>query len=118
MSSLVQSLLFDALVIQSNISLGPLLLSSHVTGSILMMCIPFYLMQTASNIFSHMKTNQLFGMLSQHLKNFKLYGKKSVPYKSITCIRMLLTMHFRSWVSIIPSLIRKKFKFLLLVSFV
>ncbi len=83
-----------------------------------MMCIPFYLMQTASNIFSHMKTNQLFGMLSQHLKNFKLYGKKSVPYKSITCIRMLLTMHFRSWVSIIPSLMRKKFKFLLLVSFV
>src|SRR6267154_5713173 len=117
MSSLVQSPQSDALAIWSNIFHGPLLLLSHVTGSMLMTHIPYYLMQTVSSIFSHMKTNHLFGVLSQHLKNFELHGRRSVPYQIITCIGLLLAVHFRSWVSTIPSLMRRMFMFLLLVSF-
>jgi hypothetical protein len=118
MSSLVQSPQFDALVIQSNIFHGPLSLSSHVTGSVLTTHILFYLMQTVSSIFSHMKTNRLYGVLSQHLKSFKLHGRRSVPYRIIACIRLLLTVHFKSWISIIPSLMRSMSMFLLLVSFI
>jgi hypothetical protein len=118
MSSLVRSHQFDALVIQSNTSHGPLSLLGHLTGSVLTTHTPFYLTQTVSSIFSHMKPNQPFGVPSQHLKNFRLHGRKSVPRRIITCIRMLLTVHFGSWVSIIPSLMRRRSMFLLLVSFI
>ncbi len=66
----------------------------------------------------HMKTSQPCGMPSQHLKSSRLHGKGSVPRRSMTCTRTLLTVHFRSWASIIPSLTRKMSMFLLLVSFV
>ena len=118
MSSLVQSPPFDALVIRSNTFHGLLSLSGHLTGSVLTTHIPFYLMQIVFSIFSHMKANQPFGVLSQHSKNFRLHGRKSVPHRIIICIRMLLTMHFRSWVSIIPSLMRRMSIFLLLVSYI
>jgi hypothetical protein len=118
MSSLVQSPQFDALVIWLNTFHGPLSLLSHLTGSVLMTHISSYLMQTVSSIFSHMKTNQLFGVLFQYLKNSRLHGRRSVPHRITICIGMLLTIHFRSWVSTIPSLMRRRSMFLLLVSFI
>ena len=54
MSFLVQSPQSDALVIQSNTSHGPLSLSSHMTGSMLMTHISFYLdANSIQHLFSY-----------------------------------------------------------------
>ena len=118
MSFLAQLPQFDSLVIQSNTFHGLLLLSSHLTESVLITHISFYLMQIVVSIFFHLKSSQPFGMLFQHLKNFRLLGRRSLFCRIIIYIRMLFIKHFRSWASIIPSLMRKMSMFLLLVSLI
>jgi hypothetical protein len=51
-------------------------------------------------------------------KELQLHGRRSVLYRIMTYIRLLLNVHFKSWISIIPSLMRSVSIFLLLVNFI
>ena len=75
-----------------------------------------WLTRMPSNTSSHMEINQLFGVLSQHLKGFRRLGRINATQQDMCCMSQLSHAHLTSSRGTIISSMRRLCIFLLSVS--